>query len=311
MGLGASAALEPSADGDQARDWRPACTREAEMSPPTTIFEPPALGRINPIAALRRLADFGDLFLTLSLHRINVRYRQSRLGLLWALLQPFAMMLVFTLMFSFLRIAPSGDVPFPLFVYAALVPWTTFSTALANSSMSLTSHAALLTKIAFPREILPLTYIVAALVDMGIASLALFALMMWFGVPLTLTALWSLPAIAVLAGLLVGLGLLFSAVQVRYRDVGLAMPVLVQMWLFATPVLYSLQAVKAALPAPLYTLYTLNPMAGVVDTFRRAVVENQPPDAGALGMSAAVVAVIVPAAYVYFKYSELTMADAI
>jgi lipopolysaccharide transport system permease protein len=281
------------------------------MSRPVTVFEPPALSRVDPLASLRRLRDFGDLFLTLSLHRVNVRYRQSRLGLLWAVIQPLAMMLVFTLMFSFLRAAPSGDIPFPLFAYSALIPWTMFSTALNNASTALTSHAALLTKVSFPREILPLTYIVAGLVDMSIASLVLVALMIWFGVPLTSSALWVLPSILVLTGLLVGLGLLSSAVQVRYRDVGLAMPVLVQIWLFATPVLYPLAAVKAHLPGPLYALYTLNPMAGVVDTFRRGVVLHQSPDYTALAASVLVVAVLVPAAYVYFKYVELTMADVV
>jgi lipopolysaccharide transport system permease protein len=139
----------------------------------------------------------------------------------------------------------------------------------------------------------------------------LAGLMLWFGVPLTLTALWSVPAIASLTGLLIGLGLLLSALQVRYRDVGLAMPVLVQIWLFATPVLYPLSAVKAALPPPLYSLYTMNPMAGVVDTFRRGVVLHQDPDFTALAVSIGTVLVLVPVAYGYFKYVELTMADVI
>ena len=281
------------------------------MSRPMTVFEPPALGRVHPLAALGRLRQYGDLFLTLSLHRVKVRYKQSRLGLLWALIQPLTLMLAFSLMFTFLRTAPSGDVPFPLFAYSALIPWTMFSSGLTNACMALTSHAALLTKVYFPREILPLSYIVVAFVDMALASLVLAALMMWFGVSLTTMALWSLPAIALLTGLLVGLGLLLSALQVRYRDVGLAIPVLVQVWLFATPVLYPLAAVKAALPEPLYALYTLNPMAGVVDTFRRAVVLHQSPDFAALAMSALVVTVILPVAYVYFKYVELTMADVV
>ena len=281
------------------------------MSRPTTIYEPPALARVHPLAAIHRLRQFGDLFLTLSLHRINVRYRQSRLGLLWAVIQPLAMMLVFTLMFTFLRTAPSGEVPFPLFAYSALIPWTMFSSGLTSASTALTSHASLLTKVNFPREILPLTYIVAALVDMAMASVLLAALMLWFGVAPTITAVWAVAAIVVLTGFLIGLGLLLAALQVHYRDVGLAMPVLVQVWLFATPVLYPLAAVKAVLPPPLYALYTLNPMAGVVDTFRRAVILHQPPDFPALAVSALVVLLIVPVAYVYFKYVELTMADAI
>ena len=277
----------------------------------TTVFEPPSLARIRPLAAIRRLRQFGDLFLTLSLHRINVRYRQSRLGLLWAVIQPLSMMLVFTLMFTFLRAAPGGDVPFPVFAYSALVPWTMFTSGLITASTALTSHAALLTKVSFPREILPLTYVVAALVDMTVASVLLAGLMLWFGIALTPTALWALVAVAVLTGFLVGLGLLLSALQVHYRDVGLAMPVLVQVWLFATPVLYPLAAVKRALPPSLYTLYTLNPMAGVVETFRRGVVLHQPPDVAALTVSVVVVLLIVPAGYIYFKYVELTMADAV
>lgn len=281
------------------------------MPRPTTIFEPPALSRVHPLAALARLRQFNDLFLTLSIHRINVRYKQSHLGILWAIIQPLSMMLVFTLMFTVLRAAPSGQVPFPLFAYAALIPWTMFSSGLTNTATALTTHAALLTKVYFPREILPLTYVVAALVDMALASVVLVALMIWFGVPLTAAALWAVPAVTLLTGFLSGLGLLLAALHVRYRDVGLAMPVLVQVWLFATPVLYPLSAVKAALPAPLYTLYTLNPMTGVVETFRRGVVLHQSPDVFALTVAALVVAVLVPAAYIYFKYVELTMADVV
>jgi lipopolysaccharide transport system permease protein len=281
------------------------------MSRPTTVYEPPALRRVQLLAALRRLRQSRDLFVTLSLHRINVRYRQSRLGMLWAVIQPLAMMIVLTLMFKFLRVMPASEVPYPLFAYSALIPWTMFSTGLTNASTALTSHASLLTKVNFPREILPLTYIVVALVDMLIASVVLAGLMLWFGVPLTLTALWSVPALAALTGLLVGLGLLLSAVQVRYRDVGLAMPVLVQIWLFATPVLYPLAAVKSALPPPLYSLYTMNPMAGVVDTFRRGVVLHQTPDFNALAVSIVIVLFLVPVSYGYFKYVELTMADAV
>jgi lipopolysaccharide transport system permease protein len=280
-------------------------------SRPVTVFEPPDFRHIHPVAALKRLVHARDLFVTLSLHRISVRYRQSRLGILWAAIQPIAMMLVFTLMFTFLRVSPSVEVPFPLFAYSALIPWTMFSSGLYNASTALTSHASLLTKVSFPREILPLTYVVAALADMCIASLVLIGLMTWFGVPLRPTALWGVLAIVLLTGFLIGLGLLLSAVQVRFRDVGLAMPVLVQVWLFATPVLYPLSAVRSALPEPVYWLYRLNPMAGIVDTFRRGVVLHQPPDLGALAVSAAVVSILLPVAYVYFKQVELTMADMI
>lgn len=163
----------------------------------------------------------------------------------------------------------------------------------------------------FPREILPLTYAVAALTDFAIASLALAALMAWYAVPLTLTALWAVPAIAIMALFLVAMGLLLSTLQVRYRDVGLAMPVLLQIWLFSSPILYPLSVVQNALSREVYALYLLNPIAGVVDTFRRGVVLHEAPDLQALGTAALVTAVLLPAAYVYFKYTEMTMADVI
>lgn len=279
------------------------------MPRPTVVYEPPTLRGIRPLAALGRLRQHGDLLLALSRHRVKVRYAQSRLGPLWAVLQPLAMMLVFTLMFTFLKAAPGGAVPFPLFAYAALVPWTMFASGLTSSAGSLTSHASLLTKTSFPREILPLTYVVAALVDFVLAAVLLALLMLWFGVALTWTALWAIPAIAVLVLFLIGLGLLLSAVQVRYRDVALAMPVLVQVWLFATPVIYPLDMVRSALPPWGAAIYTLNPMAGVVDTFRRALVLHQPPDGPALAVAAAVALVLAPAAYLYFKLAERTAAD--
>ena len=133
--------------------------------------------------------------------------------------------------------------------------------------------------------------------------------MLWFGVTPSWTAMWAVPAILLLVAFLIGLALLLAALQVRYRDVGLAMPVLLQVWLFASPVLYALAAVKHTLPEPLYLVYTLNPLVGIVDTFRRAIILQQSPDFFALGMSAAVALLLLPVSYLYFKYVELTAAD--
>ena len=275
------------------------------------VLEPPSIRRANPLDAVRRLPQFLDLFWTLSVHRINVRYKQSRLGIAWAIVQPLSMMLVFTLMFSFLGSTPSQGVPYAVFAYSGLLPWSAFSSGVSSASGSLTGHAALLTKVYFPREILPLTYVVAALVDLAIAGTVLAALLWWYQINLTLNVVWALPALVVLTTLLVALGLLLSALQVRYRDVSLAMPVLLQIWLFATPVLYPLDMARHALPPALYGLYVANPMAGVVDTFRRALVLHESPDLHALGIGALVSLMLVPAAYTYFKYSELTMADVV
>lgn len=279
------------------------------MSRPITVIEPPTPWRLNPVAELARLPAFFDLLWTLSVHRLKVRYKQSRLGFAWAMLQPLAMMLVFTLMFSFIGGAPAQGVPYALFAYSALLPWSAFSSGLSSATGALTGHAGLLTKVYFPREILPLTYVVAALVDFAIASVVLAGLMAWYRVVPGPTAVWALAALALLTAFLVASGLLLSALQVRYRDVGLAMPVLLQVWLFATPVLYPLDAVRQVLSPFFYSLYVLNPLAGIIETFRRSLVLHRPPDVLALGMAALVTALLLPAAYTYFKFQERTMAD--
>jgi lipopolysaccharide transport system permease protein len=214
-------------------------------------------------------------------------------------------------MFSLLGSAPSQGIPYSLFAYSALLPWSAFSSGISSASGSLTAHAALLTKVYFPREILPLTYVVAALSDLAIASSGLAVLMWWFEVPLTVAAFWALPSLALLAAFLVALGLLLSALQVRFRDVSLAMPVVLQVWLFATPVLYPLDMARHALPSPWFNVYLLNPMAAVVDTFRRSLVLHQPPDLHALAVGTLVTLALLPVAYSYFKYAELTMADVV
>jgi lipopolysaccharide transport system permease protein len=279
------------------------------MARPLTILEPPAMWRFRPLADLARLPTYFDLLTTLSAHRIRVRYKQSKLGVLWALLQPLSMMLVFVLLFAFVGQPPASGVPYPLFAYAALVAWTTFASGLATSAMALTGHATLVTKVYFPREILPLTYVVAALADFLVASIGLIALMTWYGVFPTAAVGWSLVALVLLAGFLTAAGFALSAIHVRYRDVGLALPLLTQVWMFASPVLYPLSAVRSALPRGLYALYLLNPLAGIVDTFRRGLVLGQSPDFAALGIATVIVALLLPASYAYFKYAELTMAD--
>ena len=279
------------------------------MTRPVTIIEPPSLRQVRLMREVGRLAGAFDLLHTLSVHRIKVRYKQSRLGLLWALLHPLAMMLAFTLMFFLIGGAPAEGVPYPVFVYAALLPWTSFASGLSSATGSLTGHASLLTKVSFPREILPLTYVVVALVDLAIASTVLIALMIWYQVALTFLALWAVAAIAILAVWLIGTSLLLSALQVRFRDVGLAMPVVLQLWMFASPVLYPLSRAERMLPPPLYAAYLMNPMAGIVDTVRRTVVLQQQPDMQALAVGALVAAALAPIAYAYFKLTERTMAD--
>ena len=275
------------------------------------VYEPPSWSSLRPLTALATLRRFSQLIMVLTAHRLKVRYARTHLGYLWALIQPLSFMLVFSLMFTLLGRTPNDGIPYPLFAYAALVPWTGFASGVSNATSSLTSHASLLTKVAFPREILPLTYVIAALADMAVASLALVALALWYGVDVGASILWTVPALLVLMIFLGGLGLLFAALQVRHRDIGIAVPVVLQVWMFLTPVIYPLEIVRSALSPPLFALYTLNPMVAVVDTFRRATVMNAAPDPVALIGATVCAAVLLPIAYVYFKHTERTMADVI
>ena len=259
------------------------------------------------VDSLRTLPEYGDLLVTLSAHRINVRYRQTALGILWAVLQPLLMMLIFTAVFSVLARIPSEGVPYALFAYSALLPWTFFSTALTNATGSLVGHSSLITKVYFPREILPLTYVVAAVFDFAIGCVVLAGLMAWYDIELTASAWYLVPIVLLLAGWILAVSLIAAAAQVRWRDVGVAMPLVLQLWMFASPVIYPL----AVVPDGWRAWYLLNPMAGIINGFRQVLLHGVPPDAQPLQYSAAVVAIALPVAYVIFKRAEMTMADVI
>lgn len=256
---------------------------------------------------LRGLAEYRDLLRTLTAHRISVRYRQTVLGVIWAVLQPLLMMIIFTAVFSVLVRMPSDGLPYALFAYTALLPWTFFATALANGTTSLVSHTALITRVYFPREILPLTYVVAAGFDFLIGCTVLAGLMAWYGVPLSPQAWQLIPVAAILAGWALALALIFSAIQVRWRDVGMAVPLLLQLWMFASPVIYPLSAV----PEAWRTWYLLNPMAGIITSFREVLLRGRIADPVPLQYAAVVAAIALPVAYLVFKRAEATMADVV
>ncbi|MEX2662610.1 MAG: ABC transporter permease [Vicinamibacterales bacterium] len=259
----------------------------------------------NIAGHLRRLSEYGDLLRTLSIHRINVRYRQTLLGVAWAVLQPLLMMTVFAVVFSTLARIPSEGAPYALFAYTALLPWTFFSTSVTNATGSLVNHTQLITKVYFPREILPLTYVIAGLFDFAIGLVALAVLMTWFQVPMTAAVIHLVPVVALLAGWILAVSLLMSAAQVRWRDVGVAMPVVIQLLLFVSPVIYPLSVV----PERWQSLYLLNPMAGIIDAFRDVLLRGQQPDSTPLGYATLVTACALPIAYLVFKRAEATMAD--
>jgi lipopolysaccharide transport system permease protein len=276
------------------------------MRTPTAVLRPTAWSDVWSRTNAVRLLAFAHLLVELSRHRIAVRYKQSWLGPAWAVLQPFGMMATATFVFSKLARMPSDGVPYALLAYSGLLPWTFFSSAVSSGTTSLTSHASLITKVAFPREILPATYIVAALVDLVLASAMLVFLGAWYHVSIGWTMLAAVPVVAVLAAFTLAVALVLSAIQVRVRDVGVALPVVMQFLMFASPVLYPLSAV----PARFRAFYILNPLAGLVDAFRAAALAR-PFDAAALLAAVTVTAAALPVAYAIFKRTERTMADVI
>lgn len=256
---------------------------------------------------------YRDLLITLTAHRIKVRYKQSALGIAWAVLQPLSLMLIYTVIFSYIAKVETPGVPYAVFAYSALLPWTTFATALGNATNGLVSHSNLITKIYFPREILPLSYVIASLADFVIAGIALMGLLIYNHIALTLNAFYLVPIVLLMTVFALAVGLLLSALQVRFRDVGVALPLLIQLWMFATPVIYPLSAVMNSpqLPPAAKFIYSLNPMVGIVENFRNVVLHGTKPDFTSLGRAALVTFVLLTIAYAYFKRAEATMADVI
>lgn len=273
----------------------------------SVVIRPAGFAWFDLGSHLRRFAEYGDLLWTLSVHRINVRYRQTVLGIGWAVLQPLLMMVIFALVFSRLARIPSEGVPYALFAYTALLPWTSFSTGVTNATGSLVNHTQLITKVYFPREILPVTYVVAALFDFAIGLLALAVLMAWYQVAITPAVVLMVPMVALLAAWILTVSLALSAAQVRWRDIGVALPVVVQIWMFVSPVIYPLGVV----PEAWRPLYLLNPMAGIIQSFRDILLRGQAPELAPLAYAVGVTAAALPLAYFAFKRAEATMADVI
>jgi lipopolysaccharide transport system permease protein len=271
------------------------------------VIRPAASAWLRVGDHLARLAEYRDLLYTLSAHRISVRYKQTSLGLAWAVLQPLMMMVIFTAVFSVLAKMPGDGTPYALFAYTALLPWTFFSSSVTNATNSLVSHTQMITKVYFPREILPITYVVAGAFDFAIGFVVLVALMAWYGVALTAQAWMLLPVVALLALWTLAVSLILSAVQVRFRDIGVALPVLVQALMFASPIIYPLSVV----PPAWRRWYLLNPIAGIVSSFRDVLLHHTTPDPVPLRVALVVTVVVLPLAYLFFKRAEATMADLI
>ncbi|MBN2257104.1 MAG: ABC transporter permease [Anaerolineaceae bacterium] len=254
---------------------------------------------------LKDLWLYRELVYFLTWRDIKVRYKQAILGIAWAILQPLLTMIVFSIIFGGLAKLPSDGIPYPLFSYAAVLPWQLFSSALHRSSVSLVGNANLLTKIYFPRLIIPFSAVMASLVDFGIAFLVMIGLMLYYQVWPTLLILWIIPLtlLALLTALAVSLWL--SALNVLYRDVQHMIPFLTQFWMYASPVAYSADLIPTGIWR---IIYGLNPMAGVIQGFRWALLGTRPPDI-MMGISIAIVLILLVTGLFYFRRMEKTFAD--
>ena len=270
------------------------------------------LHRIAPTRAwaplrLGELWAYRELLYFLIWREIKVRYKQTALGAAWAILQPLTTMVVFSIFFGRLAKIPSDGVPYPVFAFCALLPWQLFAFALTESSNSVVANQRLITKVYFPRLIVPIAAVAVGLVDFAIAFLVLAAMLVYFGIQPGL-AILSVPlwtALAVATAL--GVGLWLAALNVRYRDVRYTLPFVAQLWLFLTPVAYPSSIVPEAWQAA----YAINPMVGVVEGFRWALLGGKGSPAATVFVSVAVVAAILISGLFYFRRVERTFADVI
>jgi lipopolysaccharide transport system permease protein len=283
----------------------------------SSVAEPPAmLPRALPVTVirpskgwvslkLRELWEYRELLYFLTWRDIKVRYKQTALGAAWAIIQPFFTMVVFSLFFGRLAQMPSDGIPYPIFSYAALVPWTFFANGLSQSSNSLVVSANLITKVYFPRLVVPIATVLSGAVDFALALIVLLGMMLFYGVAPTINILW-LPFFLLLALITaLGVGLWLSAMNVQFRDVRYAVPFLTQFWLFATPVAYP----SSLLSEPWRTVYGLNPMVGVVEGFRWALLgAKTAPGPAIIVSSLAALGLLISGAF-YFRRMEKTFAD--
>ena len=255
----------------------------------------------------RELWDARELFYFLAWRDLKTRYAQTAIGASWALMQPLLSTLIFTLVFSYLAKVPSDGLPYPLFAFAAILPWSLFARSLERSTLSVVTEGGLIKKVYFPRLIIPISSTFINLVDFGVGTLILIGLMVWYQVVPQWTVVF-LPlfvGVALLAALSVSLWL--SALNVKYRDVASVVPLITQLWMFASPVLYPASLV----PESIRWYYGLNPMAGVIEGFRWTLLGKTAPDWSMVGVSLAVVMVSLMGGLMFFRRVERTFADVI
>ena len=254
---------------------------------------------------LKEVWAYRELLGMLAWRDVSIRYKQSVAGIGWAIIQPLMTMVIFTIIFGKFAKLPSDGLPYPVFAYCALLPWNYFAQSLSGSSDSLVGSSYLITKVYFPRLILPLSKVSSGLIDFGVAFIILFGMMAWYRISPT-AGILLLPVFMLVAMLTaLGVGLWFTALNVKYRDVRFIVPFIAQFWMFASPVAYSTSLV----PEKWRWLYGLNPMAGVIESFRWALLGKSAPDFRMMLVSFAAVCAVLITGLFYFKKMEKTFAD--
>ncbi len=272
--------------------------------PRVTVVRPATYG---PTSSLEEVWEFRELLFYFVWRNVKVRYKQTVLGASWAVLQPLLTMLVLSVVVGRIAALQSNGVPYPLFAYAALVVWTFFTGALSQATQSVVEQQSMITRVYFPRILLPLSGVLAAIVDMIFSVPVLVALMLYYRVAPS-RAVWTLPVFLVLAAAsALGVGLWLSALNVRYRDVRYAIPFLIQLWFLATPVMYS----SSILPQRWRFVSGINPMAGVVEGFRWGLFGASQPPGRLILVSIAIIIVAIVSGFFYFRKMEPTFADVV
>ena len=256
---------------------------------------------------LRELYRYKELLWVWMMREISIRYKQSVLGALWAIIQPLSSMIIVSVIFGYFVKVPTDGAPYPIFFYSALLPWTFFSTSITFAVPSLINNLNLVTKIYFPREIFPIASIGAAFLDFLVASILFLALIILYRLPFNFMYIW-LPLLIIIQILFtLGISFFASSIIVFYRDIRFIVPIGLQLWMYLSPVVYPVSTV----PSKFQTIYMLNPMASIIDSYRRIILHGQPPQWNYLALGGIITFIIVILGYLSFKKHEPSFADII
>ena len=256
---------------------------------------------------IREIFKYNELLMSITLREIKVKYKQSILGIFWAILQPLSMMLVFTVIFSYFIKVPSDGTPYPIFSYTALLPWTFFASSLTFAIPSIVSNINLVTKIYFPREIFPIAAVLSAFVNFCVAAVIFVPMLLFYKTPLTLNMFYIIPILLLQILFILGISFFASALNVYYRDIKYVIPLATQLWMYVSPVIYPTSVV----PEHLQIVYMLNPMAPIIDGYRKVLLHGIAPDLFYLGIASITTITIFLLSYRFFKKIEMSFADVI